>query len=339
MMSNSTAFSQPPTFDSLDEIQAWVLRALLNQGSSVTTRGLATLELYPVTFALRFPRKRCITNPARRWSLPLALGEFCWHATGSNDLKFIEYYAPRWKDFAEGVAIMGSCYGRHIFGGDEEHPSQWNRLVRLLRTERHSRRAVLQLFDHQIGLDAETKDAPCTCNIQFLIRDDKLNAIVYMRSNDAIWGLPYDVFLFTMLQELLSCELGVELGSYFHVAGSLHLYERHFPLAKRIVSCEESFYSEMPSMQAHYQLESFLSFESRIRSGAETDLDVRSLDPYWKDLLNVLTWYARRTRNSQEEGDVSPDSNYASLLRNTPAGRSALEQSHTAQRSREALGR
>ena len=50
----------------------------------------------------------------------------------------------------------------------------------------------------------------------------------YMRSNDLWMGFPYDVFQFTCLQTLLAMELDVELGTYTHVAGSLHLYERDY---------------------------------------------------------------------------------------------------------------
>jgi thymidylate synthase len=265
MSINRSPRGQSTTFESLDEVQHWVLSSLLDHGSPVTSRGMPTLELFPASFALASPRRRCITNPERRWNLPLALGEFCWHATGSDALDFIEYYAPRWKEFSDGETIRGSCYGHRIFDGKDGQTSQWDRLVRLLRTERHSRRAVLQLFDSQSGLDAESKDVPCTCSVQFMIRNDRLHAIVYMRSNDAIWGLPYDVFLFTMLQELLSLELGVELGTYSHLVGSLHLYKRHFELARRIISCGSSFPFEMPHVREYSELRSFLTLESQIR--------------------------------------------------------------------------
>lgn len=133
MRTNSTPYGQPPTFDSLDQIQMWILASLLEQGQPVTSRKLATLEPYPLAFTLQSPRGRCIINPERRWNMPLAIGEFCWHATGSNALESIEFYAPRWKEFAEGPAISGSCYGHHIFHGEEGKPSQWKRLVNLLR--------------------------------------------------------------------------------------------------------------------------------------------------------------------------------------------------------------
>ena len=40
--------------------------------------------------------------------------------------------------------------------------------------------------------------------------------LTYMRSNDAYWGLPHDVFAFTMLQEILARSLTLELGTYKH---------------------------------------------------------------------------------------------------------------------------
>jgi hypothetical protein len=55
--------------------------------------------------------------------------------------------------------------------------------------------------------------------------------IVNMRSNDVFLGVPYDVFSFTMLQEYIAMRTGFQLGSYFHNAGSFHLYERHYNAA------------------------------------------------------------------------------------------------------------
>jgi thymidylate synthase len=315
---SQASINQISSFESLDEIQTWVLSSLLQDGSPVISRGMPTLELFPVSFTLTHPRRRCITNPERRWNLPLAIGEFCWHATGSNDLRFIEYYAPRWKEFTDGIEIIGSCYGHHIFSPKDGQPSQWERLVRLLRAERYSRRAVLQLFEPDTGLDANTKDAPCTCSIQFLIRDDRLQAIVYMRSNDAIWGLPYDVFLFTMLQELLALELGTDLGSYFHLVGSLHLYKRHFELAERIVASKSSFPYGMPPMREHGQLTSFLALEQKIRVREQIDTEVGKLDPYWDHLLGVLKWYSLGKEGTTPSVQVPGESDYAVLLQNIP---------------------
>ncbi|MCI0545570.1 MAG: thymidylate synthase, partial [Actinobacteria bacterium] len=77
-------------------------------------------------------------------------------------------------------------------------------------------------LDNQPG----KKDYPCTTAIQFLLRDDKLECHVRMRSNDVWWGLAYDAFMFTQLQLSICNALEVEAGPYYHQPVSLHLYDR-----------------------------------------------------------------------------------------------------------------
>jgi thymidylate synthase len=60
----------------------------------------------------------------------------------------------------------------------------------------------------------------------------------YMRSNDLWMGFPNDVFQFTCMQIWLAMRLGVKLGTYTHIAGSLHLYERDYNKAKENIKNE-----------------------------------------------------------------------------------------------------
>jgi thymidylate synthase len=284
------------TFESMDDVQRWVLKALLEDSSRVAPRGEPTLERLAVAFTLRHPRRRCITNAARRWSLPLAVGEFCWHVSGSHDATFLSYYAARWADFAgSDSTIQGSCYGYRAFFG---HPPRWERLSQLLRFDPNSRRAVLVFQDPDKMFDLDAVDVACASTLQFLIRDGELHAVCNMRSNDAIWGLPYDVFLFTMMQELLACQLGLELGEYHHCAGSMHIYQRHIELSRRICAQPADFDFEMPVMGACEQLPAFLEGESRIRIGPEDDTAFTYLDLYWRELLAVLLWFRRAKRDA-----------------------------------------
>src|SRR5258708_33183230 len=265
-----------PQFDSMDAIQTWALKNLLERGTLVDPRGESTLELHPVSFGLVSPRKRCVLNSVRRWSLPLAIGEFCWHVSASDDAAFLEYYSSHWRHFAEGSKIRGSCYGRRIFGFVDEKPNQWQQLVSLLKADPKSRRAVLNVMGNEGTLLANAVDLPCTCTIQFLLRGGRLDTVVYMRSNDVLWGLPYDVFLFTMLQEMLALELGVKLGTYFHTAASLHLYERHFKVAREVVDNPSVVDFEMPEMSGLENLQTFLCAEEAVRKGREPSVAVQS---------------------------------------------------------------
>lgn len=312
-----TSNTQIPSFQSADEIQHWILNSILSSGEQAEPRGMKTLEVCPVIFTLLNPRKRCITNAERKWSFPLALGEFCWHISASDELDFIEFYAPQWRNFAEDNAtIRGSCYGRKVFQRHSGSLSQWERTVQLLKEDLHSRRAVLYFNDSSNDFEAFSKDVPCASSLQFIVREGKVNAVTHMRSNDAIWGLPYDIFLFTMLQELIACELNLELGTYSHSVASLHIYERHFNLAEKILKNDyESF--EMPLMESPEQAFELLKAESVARK--QGFLPALNLNNYWKDLSLVLGWYSSIKWNNENciEYLKEINSSYKSLLANT----------------------
>src|SRR5258708_38322774 len=101
---------------SLDDAQYAVLSHLLEKGDRTSPRGLLTIESRAVSFTLLDPRSRCILNPCRKWSMPLALGELCWHLSGSTHASALAYYSPSWGSFADAEGqIRGSCYGSKVF--------------------------------------------------------------------------------------------------------------------------------------------------------------------------------------------------------------------------------
>lgn len=282
-----------PEYQSIDEAQVAILDHLLAHGELTSPRGLPTLEGRAVSFTILDPRRRCVLNPARKWSLPLALGETCWHLSGSTAAKDLAYYAPVWESFADDEGqIRGSCYGSKMFVGD---PSPWQRLVKLLSADRESRRAILYFNDSVSHLAIDCRDAACATSIQFLIRGGKLDAVVCMRSNDAIWGLPYDVFLFTFLQELLAVSLGLELGRYHHIASSLHIYQRHVALASRVLEFGQHEQFLMPPMQNPEMLPIFLAMERGIRTDKPRSSNA-NVSAYWQDLVEVLRLF-RKSRD------------------------------------------
>ncbi len=284
-------------FESVDEIQLYLLDKLFAEGEHITTREQNTLEICNVNLCLTNPLNRNTYNPARKWKLPLAIGEFAWHVSGSNGVDFITYYARQWKNFSsDGKLITQSCYGHKIFKADGYGESQWDRLITLLKKDKFSRRAVLDVYDSDSGIDYLAKDIACVCTVQFLIRKEKLDAIVTMRSNDLIWGLPYDIYLFTMLQELLANQLNVELGRYYHNVGSMHIYERHFDLGKQMMSSKVPVSLSEPKMEDHSFIKKFLEYETLIRE-EEIDLDsiaVLEINSYWKNMLIQLVNYKKQ---------------------------------------------
>lgn len=105
-----------------------------------------------------------------------------------------------------------------------------------LRDDPHTRRGVISLWDAQLDAPGGYLDHPCTLAMTFRIRNGALNMSVKMRSNDLWIGAPYDFVQFALLQQTFATALGLECGTYTHVADSLHVYHRDFDSAEFALS-------------------------------------------------------------------------------------------------------
>ena len=78
-------------------------------------------------------------------------------------------------------------------------------------------------------------DFICTNAVTYYIRDDKLHAVVQMRSNDVIFGFKNDLAWQRYVLESLSCEtaLALQPGDIHWQVQNLHVYEKHFHLVVR----------------------------------------------------------------------------------------------------------
>ncbi|MBT5320645.1 MAG: thymidylate synthase, partial [Chloroflexi bacterium] len=236
------------------------------------------------------------TDPAARLSRtesrgkPFScLGELCWYLSKSNDVDFISYYIRDYREDEEDGVLFGA-YGPRLFNW--RGLDQVNTVTDILRGKRDSRQAVIQLFEPN-DITAPHKDVPCTCTLQFMNRQGRLDLITYMRSNDAFLGLPHDVFSFTMLQEIVARSLSVDLGTYKHIVGSFHLYDRHVPKAEEFLGegwqSTDSAMPLMPLGDPWPAISSLLELEPLIRAGDSIDDSaLLSVDPYWADLVRLL---------------------------------------------------
>jgi len=107
----------------------------------------------------------------------------------------------------------------------------WEWAKESLIADKDTRQAILRfsLPEHQWH---GNKDQTCTMHANFLIRDDKLNLSVVMRSNDLVLGLVYDMPWFVslidrMVEELKPTYPNLTKGTYTHTVHSLHIYERN----------------------------------------------------------------------------------------------------------------
>lgn len=268
-----------------------VFKQLLDSRNRINpTRGPAT-ELTGVLLEITNPRAR-ISRTEKRGKLFSCLGELLWYLAGKKDLKFIAHYVSHYRDESEDGKTVYGGYGPRLFnmGGI----NQIGNVVNLLKNNPYSRRAVIQLIEAK-DIATRHKEIPCTCMFQFMIRQGRLHMLTTMRSNDAFLGLSHDVFAFTMLQEILARALSVELGTYKHMVGSLHLYEPDRTSARQYL--KEGWQSSkisMPPMPLSEPWDSIgrvLKAERSIRLYGTVDIDSLCLDDYWSDLVRLLQIY------------------------------------------------
>ena len=280
----------------LDAVLIDLYKALLaTEGRNPTATRGANHELLGVTVRIHDPRARLSRSESRGKPFS-AIGELLWYLSKSDELTFIEPYVSRYRKEAEEGVIYGA-YGPRLFG-DNGSPSQFETVVELLRTKPGTRRAVIQIFD-AADIQVVRREVPCTTSIQFHRRDPVLHMSVSMRSNDACFGLPHDVFCFTMLQEMVAAKLNLEMGSYIHHAGSMHVYEDKLQQLKDYVEEGHHHHSPMPPMpqgDAFLMVPTLLDADARLRRGEIFSAAELTNEPYWADIIRLLQVYWERDK-------------------------------------------
>ena len=231
------------TYKNLNEAFVESLK-LLSKGSIVNSRGSKQREILWHSMMIEDPTALSIEVPARKFRPSYAVTEWLWYLSHNPDVSNIGKLAKIWRDIADEENRVESNYGVWIHGNINERTglNQWEWVRDELIRDRDTRRASITINGYQ-HKGKNNKDYPCTQYIHFFIRDNKLHLGVHMRSNDAVFGFCNDVFTFCMYQQLMLNELNarvsgdkIELGHYYHSAGSFHIYESHFAMMDKIVA-------------------------------------------------------------------------------------------------------
>lgn len=158
--------------------------------------------------------------------------EIEWYKSQSLDVNDIPGGVPQaWKSCASSEGLINSNYGYLIWSKDNFE--QYEHVKSELSLNRESRRAVMVYTRPSIWNEYNKdgmSDFICTNDVQYMIRNDKLIAIVQMRSNDVWAGYRNDYAWQKFVQKQLAIELSVDIGEIIWHAGSLHCYERNFYL-------------------------------------------------------------------------------------------------------------
>ena len=173
--------------------------------------------------------------------------ELKWYQTESLNVNDIPDGAPKmWKSCATPDGYINSNYGWMIWSKDNYE--QYKHCLQKLIEDPHTREACM-IYNRPSMQEEYNKngmhDFCCTYAVQCFLNEDNsgryhLKYIVYMRSNDAVFGFDNDALWHMHVQERLARDLFDNIPTLTEItgpiicdpivwnAGSLHVYERHF---------------------------------------------------------------------------------------------------------------
>ncbi|MEU5930659.1 thymidylate synthase [Streptomyces antimycoticus] len=295
----------PLSLPGLEEAYLALLRLVSeDHDHHISARGNDACEVIGASFRLSDPRQRLPFLAARKANPVFHFAEALWYLAGRRDLEMIGYYAPSMRSSSrDGIHVGGSAYGHTIFNpADGGTVSPFDRVLELLRGEQDSKRGYIPVFTADELAVSDNPDMACLAGLHFLVRDERLHMVCYMRANDLDCGLLSDVFSFTMLQEFAAVQLGLELGTYAHFIGSAHICDRNADRVHQVLleavtrSAPIQFpFPAMPASTTEATVARVLEHEEVLRTNkahySTAHIEASGLDPYWQQVLLLFEVY------------------------------------------------
>ncbi|MCD8230404.1 MAG: thymidylate synthase [Clostridiales bacterium] len=181
----------------------------------------------------------------RRTAIKSCTDEMLWiWQQKSNNIH--ELHSHVWDAWADETGSIGKAYGyqmsvKHQY--KEGMMDQVDRVIYDLKHNPYSRRIMTNLYVHQ---DLHEMNLyPCAYSMTFNVTkkpgEEKLvlNAILNQRSQDILTANNWNVCQYAVLVHMLAQVCNMQAGELVHVIADAHIYDRHIPLVKELISREQ----------------------------------------------------------------------------------------------------
>jgi len=230
-------------------------QAIKLEGRDITVRGQGCREMRsPVVFEYLKPGYCWMHIPGRRFNPFFALAEVVWILSGRNDVKWLAYFNSKVAQFSDDGHTFHGAYGERLrawprlyFPSTVSDPAdpryldkvpidQFKEVVDKLEADPVTRQAVMSLWDPARDNEPGHRDYPCNSIVYLSLRDGKLDMTVVIRSNDLIWGVPYNAVQFSHIHAYIAGWLNCRIGTLTYFIQNLHYYYDLYPDALKSVS-------------------------------------------------------------------------------------------------------
>ena len=225
------------------DIKHYFIDALANEQFVTDRTGQKTIEMIGASFVADKPA--IFGTPNEEYIEK----ELAWYNSQICNVNAISGKVPEaWKMAANDFGQINSNYGHLIYSDKYHH--QYGQVLDELLANPDGRRASMIYTRPSIWMEYNEdgkNDFICTNAVTYYIRDNWLQSVVQMRSNDVVFGYKNDYawqlhVLKELTEEYNTCYLSnaadadyrreMEVGDIIWQVQNLHVYERHFHLVK-----------------------------------------------------------------------------------------------------------
>ena len=179
----------------------------------------------------------------RKTALKSCVSEILWiWQKKSNQIADLD--SKIWDSWADENGTIGKAYGYQLaqkYRFRHGEMDQVDNVLWQLKNTPFSRRILTNLYNFadlsEMGLE------PCAYSMTFNVTQEKdgalvLNAILNQRSSDVLTANNWNVVQYAVLTHMFAQVSGMKVGELVHVIADAHIYDRHVPLVKELISRE-----------------------------------------------------------------------------------------------------
>ncbi|MGN1060670.1 MAG: thymidylate synthase [Candidatus Coproplasma sp.] len=186
-----------------------------------------------------------------------AVDELLWiWQKKSNNVK--DLHSKIWNQWADENGSIGKAYGYQLGVKNIYKEGEFDQVDRVLYDLKHnpaSRRILTNIYNfadlHEMNL------YPCAYSMTFNVSNGVLNGILNQRSNDMLTANNWNVVQYAVLMIMFAQVSNLKVGELVHVIADAHIYERHVPMVKEIITHEQY---AAPKLEVDPDIKNFYDF-------------------------------------------------------------------------------
>ena len=199
----------------------------------------------------------------RRTAVKTATEEILWiWQRKSNNIHDLD--AHIWDEWADADGSIGKAYGYQMGIKHQYKEGMFDMVDRVLfdlKNNPYSRRIMTNIYNfqdlHEMNL------YPCAYSMTFNCTKNNetgklvLNAVLNQRSNDVLAANNWNVVQYAVLMHMMAQVSDMEVGELVHMIADAHIYDRHVPIIKELISRETH---PAPKFELNPEIKNFYDF-------------------------------------------------------------------------------